>query len=123
MATRDSDRGESDHAFVYCASCGARAPTSWSFCRGCDASLVDARSPDEGPPDLPEEPAPTLDDGCPKCNCEEAEIDSIATTGTGLSKLFNIQTRQYKVVTCTNCGYSELYRGQDAGVMLDLFVG
>ncbi|MFB6310274.1 MAG: zinc ribbon domain-containing protein [Salinirussus sp.] len=61
--------------------------------------------------------------GCPKCGNEDAEVDTIATTGAGLSRLFDVQTRQFRVVTCTNCGYSELYRGQDTEIILDLFLG
>ncbi|NUC74518.1 nucleic acid-binding protein [Haloterrigena sp. SYSU A558-1] len=63
------------------------------------------------------------DRGCPKCDHTETEIDEIATSGTGLSKLFDIQNRQFMVVSCTNCGYSELYRGQSSGNMVDLFLG
>ncbi|GAB3667995.1 zinc ribbon domain-containing protein [Halopiger thermotolerans] len=61
--------------------------------------------------------------GCPKCGHTETEMDEIATTGSGLSKMFDIQNRQFMVVSCTNCGYSELYRGQSSGNMVDLFLG
>ncbi|QSX00136.1 zinc ribbon domain-containing protein [Haloterrigena alkaliphila] len=63
------------------------------------------------------------DRGCPKCDHTETEIDEIATSGTGLSKFFDIQNRQFIVVSCTSCGYSELYRGQSSGNMVDLFLG
>lgn len=66
---------------------------------------------------------PTDREGCPKCGGTETEIDEIATSGTGLSKFFDVQNRQFKVVTCANCGYSELYRGQSTGNMVDLFLG
>ena len=62
-------------------------------------------------------------DGCPKCGHTETEIDEIATSGTGLSKLFDVQNRSFQVVSCANCGYSELYRGQSSGTMVDLFLG
>ncbi|ELZ74820.1 hypothetical protein C455_16990 [Haloferax larsenii JCM 13917] len=69
-------------------------------------------------------PPPESDrDGCPKCGHEETEVDSIATTGSGLSKMFDIQNRQFTVVSCTNCGYSELYRGRSNGNFVDLFLG
>ncbi|AEH36463.1 zinc ribbon domain-containing protein [Halopiger xanaduensis] len=61
--------------------------------------------------------------GCPKCGHTETEMDEIATTGSGLSKMFDIQNRKFMVVSCTNCGYSELYRGQSSGNMVDLFLG
>ncbi|MFC7129101.1 zinc ribbon domain-containing protein [Haloferax chudinovii] len=69
-------------------------------------------------------PPPSADrDGCPKCGHAETEIDSIATSGTGLSKMFDIQNRQFTVVSCASCGYSELYRGQSSGNFVDLFLG
>ncbi|MFC6716899.1 zinc ribbon domain-containing protein [Natrialbaceae archaeon GCM10025810] len=61
--------------------------------------------------------------GCPKCGGTETEIDKISTTGTGLSKMFDIQNRRFMVVSCTDCGYSELYKGQSSGDMVDLFLG
>ncbi|ELZ91959.1 hypothetical protein C440_16644 [Haloferax mucosum ATCC BAA-1512] len=50
-------------------------------------------------------------------------MDSIATSGTGLSKIFDVQNRKFTVVSCTSCGYSELYRGQSGGNLVDLFFG
>ncbi len=47
---------------------------------------------------------------CPKCNHRKAEIDTIRTTGNGFSRFFDIQNRKFTAVTCTNCGYTELYR-------------
>ncbi|MDS0293788.1 zinc ribbon domain-containing protein [Halogeometricum luteum] len=63
------------------------------------------------------------DRGCPKCGGTETEMDSIATSGTGLSKFFDVQNRSFTVVTCANCGYSELYRKQSSGNLVDLFLG
>lgn len=65
----------------------------------------------------------TGEHGCPKCGHTETEIDDIATSGTGLSKLFDIQNRKFTVVSCTNCGYAELYKGGSSGNMVDLFLG
>ncbi|PYZ02629.1 hypothetical protein C8039_02555 [Halogeometricum sp. wsp3] len=50
-------------------------------------------------------------------------MDSIATTGGGLSKIFDVQTNQFQVVTCASCGYSELYRKKSSGNLADLFLG
>jgi len=63
--------------------------------------------------------------GCPKCGCEKVNQSEIATTGTGLSKLFDIQHNQFKVVSCANCGYSEFYNMRSSGAMnvLDFFFG
>ena len=71
----------------------------------------------------PDDPAP--DRGCPKCGHTETTVDSISTTGSGLSKMFDIQTKKFKVVSCANCGYSELYRnvGSAGGDIVDIFLG
>jgi predicted nucleic-acid-binding Zn-ribbon protein len=61
--------------------------------------------------------------GCPKCGGEETETDEIATSGTGLTKLFDVQNRQFVVVSCADCGYSELYKGQSTGNAIDFFIG
>jgi hypothetical protein len=50
-------------------------------------------------------------------------MDTISTTGSGLSKMFDIQNRKFTAVTCTNCGYTELYRAQSSGDLVDLFFG
>ncbi|OYR54373.1 zinc ribbon domain-containing protein [Halorubrum halodurans] len=61
--------------------------------------------------------------GCPKCGGEGTETDEIATSGTGLTKLFDVQNRRFVVVSCANCGYSELYKGQSKHDAIDFFVG
>lgn len=63
--------------------------------------------------------------GCMKCGHTEAKTKQIATSGTGLSKLFDVQHNHFTVVYCTNCGYSELYNKQSskAGNIIDLFFG
>ncbi len=48
---------------------------------------------------------------CPKCGNRRASIDQIRTTGAGFTKYFNIQNRKFTAVSCTNCGYTEFYRG------------
>lgn len=70
-------------------------------------------------------PEPDADRGCPKCGRTETDVGSISTTGGGLSKMFDIQTNRFKVVSCTHCGYSELYRDTTAGSsdIVDIFLG
>ncbi|MGM0448298.1 MAG: zinc ribbon domain-containing protein [Methanobacteriota archaeon] len=63
------------------------------------------------------------DDGCPKCGGTETETDEIATSGTGLTKMFDVQNRKFLVVSCAECGYSELYKGQSSGNAIDFFLG
>jgi len=70
-------------------------------------------------------PSTDSDDGCPKCGHTDAEVGKISTTGGGLSKMFDIQTNSFRVVSCTNCGYSELYRdtGSAGSDLVDVFFG
>ncbi|WP_096393516.1 zinc ribbon domain-containing protein [Halorubrum trapanicum] len=63
------------------------------------------------------------EDGCPKCGDTETETDEIATSGTGLTKMFDVQNRKFVVVSCAECGYSELYKGQSSGNAIDFFLG
>jgi len=62
--------------------------------------------------------------GCPKCGHTDTEVDKISTTGGGFSKMFDIQNRGFRTVTCTNCGYTELFKS-DAGSsnLVDVFLG
>jgi hypothetical protein len=128
----ESDDGEDPDgpgqaAFVYCPECGAKASASWSFCRNCEQSLDDAVpadnlvSTEDGLVDLME--GRDGSEGCPKCGHTDAEVDDIATTGTGLSRLFDIQNRRYRAVTCTRCGYTEFYKGRTPSEVVDLFIG
>lgn len=60
---------------------------------------------------------------CPKCQCHEYDTDTIATTGSGWSKIFDMQNRKFTAVTCVNCTYTEFYRGKTStlGNVFDLF--
>ncbi len=60
---------------------------------------------------------------CPKCGCKQYDTDKIATTGSGLSKIFDVQNRKFTAVICTNCTYTEFYRSETntLGNVFDLF--
>lgn len=47
--------------------------------------------------------------GCIKCGSRETGTKEVAMTGTGLSKMFDLQHNTFTVVFCKNCGYSEFY--------------
>ena len=120
----DGSVDRSDPDSVVCRDCEAKAVTSWSFCRNCEASLDDALPPSEA--DFVDDDLPAFDgaDGCMKCGHESATIDSVATTGDGLSRLFDLQNRSFEVVVCDRCGYTEFYRAPKRDdVILDLFFG
>ena len=61
--------------------------------------------------------------GCIKCGHTKVDVGEISTTGSGLSKMFDVQTNKFKVVSCSNCGYSELYRdvGSTGSDLADIF--
>jgi hypothetical protein len=46
---------------------------------------------------------------CPKCAHKEADTERLSMSGTGLSRLFEIQPYRYTFVSCGNCGYTEIY--------------
>lgn len=67
---------------------------------------------------------------CAKCQGTDAKVKELAMTGTGLSKLFDIQHNHYFFVSCTNCGYTEVFdpeilAGKQGvlGTILDIFFG
>ncbi len=61
---------------------------------------------------------------CPKCQNHSYETDTINVTGSGLSKLFDVQNRAFTTLTCTACKYTELYKAtpDELGNILDLFI-
>ncbi|NMO97696.1 zinc ribbon domain-containing protein [Paenibacillus lemnae] len=46
---------------------------------------------------------------CSKCGQRECDVNEVAMTGTGLSKILDIQYNHYLFVTCEFCGYVEVY--------------
>lgn len=69
---------------------------------------------------------------CPKCGHEGARTKKLAMSGTGLSKLLDVQMNKYLFVSCSTCGFTEVYNlkvlegkgdGMDGMDLLDLFFG
>jgi hypothetical protein len=46
---------------------------------------------------------------CSKCEHRGAQVERLALSGTGLSRLLEIQAYRYAFVSCRNCGYTEVY--------------
>ena len=46
---------------------------------------------------------------CPRCGTKQGHVERLAMSGTGLSRLLEIQTYRYAFVSCTNCGYTEIF--------------
>lgn len=53
---------------------------------------------------------------CAKCDNTQYETDMIRATGGAFAKIFDVQNKKFTVVTCTRCGYSELYKGKTSGL-------
>lgn len=68
---------------------------------------------------------------CAKCGHAECVAKEVAMTGTGLSKLFDIQHHHYLFVSCANCGYVEIYnpnilngkKSGQLGTIMDILFG
>jgi predicted nucleic-acid-binding Zn-ribbon protein len=62
---------------------------------------------------------------CPKCGGHEFEDDQFQATGGNISKLLNVQNKRFITITCTNCGYTEIYRHETSSGMdiLDFLTG
>lgn len=63
--------------------------------------------------------------GCVKCGSTNAKQKEVAMTGTGLSKMLDIQHNQFIVIYCEDCGYAEFYnkKASNGSNILDLFFG
>ena len=67
---------------------------------------------------------------CAKCHSTGAKAKSLAMTGTGISKLLDIQHNRYIFASCNNCGYTEVYdldtlsgSKDEVGNILDIIFG
>ena len=62
---------------------------------------------------------------CVKCNTTEFKSGEIRTTGSGISRFFNLQNQKFLTASCTNCGYTELFRADGSGVgnLFDILSG
>ncbi len=63
---------------------------------------------------------------CPKCNHHGAHVERLSMSGTGISRLFEIQPYRYVFASCEHCGYTEIYNlttlegKDDLGDILDI---
>ncbi|MGX8790568.1 zinc ribbon domain-containing protein [Oceanobacillus sp. M60] len=64
-------------------------------------------------------------EGCMKCGSRNADKKDVSMTGSGLSKVFDVQHNRFTVVYCQDCGYSEFYNTESstASNVFDLFFG
>ena len=62
---------------------------------------------------------------CPKCGNQQYESDQFQATGGNFAKIFDIQNKKFITVSCTRCGYTELYKANtgDGWNILDFLLG
>jgi predicted nucleic-acid-binding Zn-ribbon protein len=72
----------------------------------------------------PKAPTEPIQFSCPKCGHNSAAEDQLQATGGTFSKLFNIQNKKFRTLSCAQCGYTELYRKDTSkgGNIVDFFV-
>lgn len=49
---------------------------------------------------------------CPKCGNTSYTHDQFQATGGNFAKLFDVQNKKFITVSCSNCGFTELYRSE-----------
>lgn len=62
---------------------------------------------------------------CPKCGGQSYEHDRLQATGGNFARMFDVQNKRFATVSCTRCGYTELYKVQSDNAMdiLDFLIG
>lgn len=60
---------------------------------------------------------------CPKCANTSYETDEFRATGGAFAKIFDVQNKKFATVSCTKCGFTELYKRQTStiGNVFDFF--
>jgi predicted nucleic-acid-binding Zn-ribbon protein len=46
---------------------------------------------------------------CAKCGQHGAHVEKLAMSGTGISRLLEVQPYRYAFVSCENCGFTEVF--------------
>ena len=63
---------------------------------------------------------------CQKCGQHGARVERLSISGTGISRLLEVQPYLYCFVTCKQCGFTEVYDlrvlegNDDVGTLLDV---
>lgn len=62
---------------------------------------------------------------CPKCGGGSYEHDQFQATGGNFAKIFDVQNKKFTTVSCTRCGYTDLYKevSSDGWNILDFLMG
>ena len=49
---------------------------------------------------------------CSECGHDEFDDKKISVSGTGLSKMFDIQSNEFTAVSCKKCGFTKFFKGK-----------
>jgi predicted nucleic-acid-binding Zn-ribbon protein len=118
-----------------CSGCGQQHQADMQVCWNCGTSLDGTPDPTFREVDQRRtEPVElTLDEQiaerfiCSKCNSKHGRVKRVAMTGTGVSRLLDVQHNTYLAISCHNCGKTEWFdlemlEGKDTlGALLDLW--
>ena len=60
---------------------------------------------------------------CAKCGSKHYETDEMRATGGASAKIFDVQNKKFTMISCTQCGYTELYKRNTStfGNVIDFF--
>jgi predicted nucleic-acid-binding Zn-ribbon protein len=64
-----------------------------------------------------------LNFSCSKCGHSTYEISEFRATGGILTKIFDVQSKKFTTVTCSQCRYTEIYKADSSmlGNIFDFF--
>jgi len=60
---------------------------------------------------------------CPKCGCSSCDVSELRSTGGFFTKVFDVQSKKFTTVTCSQCKYTELFKADSSmlGNIFDFF--
>lgn len=60
---------------------------------------------------------------CPKCGCGACDVGELRATGGFFTKVFDVQSKKFTTVTCSQCKYTELFKADSSmlGNIFDFF--
>lgn len=60
---------------------------------------------------------------CIKCGNKQYEVDQMRATGGAFAKIFDVQNKKFMIISCTQCGFTELYKRTTStfGNVVDFF--
>lgn len=60
---------------------------------------------------------------CPKCRNTDYETGQLRAAGGFLTKVFDVQSKRFTTVSCTQCKYTEIYKAPSSmlGNIFDFF--